>query len=62
MDTREIIRILMLSDFYFTMPVAERWGIIQRLRLKCGPKTTMATEADCGADQGSRPPEYWPAS
>lgn len=62
MDTREIIRILMLSDFYFTVPVAERWGMIQRLRLRYNAKAQTGTTASPGTDPEARPPDCWPTA
>ena len=62
MDTREIIRTLMLSDFYFTVPVAERWGMIQRLKHRCLTKPGAETEAGSGADPGAGAQDRWPTA
>lgn len=62
MDIREIIRILMLSDFYFTMPLAERREIILRLWRRCGGE--MQQVPPWGLQKQGQGParHFWPAS
>lgn len=51
MDIREIIRILMLSDFYFTMPLAERREIVLRLWRRCRGDQDQPWQTALGGDK-----------
>lgn len=62
MDIREIIRILMLSDFYFTMPLAERREIILRLWRRCGGERQQAPPWRLPQQEQTPANHFWPAS
>jgi hypothetical protein len=47
MHLKDIIRTLMLSDFYFSLPLWERKEVVWRLLALYGPKHPMTSHWPC---------------
>jgi hypothetical protein len=54
MNLKDIIRTLMLSDFYFSLPLWERKEVAWRLLALYGPKHPMTSHWPCSATSYSQ--------